>query len=202
MERSVADNEERIKSKQGDLDLFASFMTEEMRLEMSRLYNEQITFRKEIEQLRQEREFLVDLLKKKEAIPQLTFASENLSIEGEAPKKLELETQTEEPEERPISFSASLYSIDQIQTLGFSKEKMMDEMRKYDNRTFSKGIEIVKHARNYDSIVKYIVNACGTKIDSMEKEIEILKNEIKRAQSKRRNSIADSVRSLTAAKTQ
>ena len=166
-----------------DADTFASFMSGEMQIEMKRLTDEQKILRKEIQQLRQERDFLFELLNKREEHPPLSFACETLTIEDDAP---------------PITES----SARDHNATSFSKGRMLDEMQKYQNSTFRQASEVIRHAQNGDSIVKYLINFCGTKMDSMEQEIQQLRDETARMASWRRTSIVESIRSLNAARTE
>lgn len=183
-------------SKQRDIDLFASFMSDEMRMEVRRLRSEQTLFKKEIEQLRQERDMLFDILQNSEAsqaIPQpptLTFSSPPaVSIAAKQTTVAVSATQTP--------------AIEEPQGTVFSKDLMLEEIRKYEeNRTFRKAADVIARAKSGDAIVKYFTNACGTAMTSMEREIDLLKEELLRAQNRRRRAMADSIRSLTVAKTE
>ena len=193
-----------------DADTFASFMSDEMQIEMKRLTDEQKILRKEIQQLRQERDFLFELLNKKEEHPPLSFASETLTIENEPPSlSFASETLTIEEEHPPLSFACETLTIEEEHPVtescardhnatSFSKARMIDEMQKYQNSTFRQAREVIKHAQNGDSIMKYLINFCGTKMDSMEQEIQQLRDETARMASWRRTSLVQSIRSLNA----
>lgn len=197
MEKDIDSIEPDPVEKQRDLDLFASFISDEMRMEVARLRHEQELFKKEIEQLREERDMLFGLLQNtqsqqsetKAATPIFSFSSQNpISIEG-SQRTVDSATQTVEHEEHRGTL--------------FSKELMLKEMSKYQsNKTFHRASSIINHAKSGDAIVKYFTNACGSAITSMEREIALLREELMRAHNRRRMAMADSIRSLTAAKTE
>lgn len=203
MERDIDSIDLDPISKQKDIDLFASFMSDEMRMEVRRLRNEQTLFQKEIEQLRQERDMLFDILQKSQTteqqmnpeLPTLTFSS---------PSAFSIAAQDVEPPVVAVAAAATQTpAIQEPQGTVFSKDLMLEEIRKYeDNKTFRKASDIISRAKSGDAIVKYFTNACGSAMTAMEREIDLLKEELLRAQNRRRRALADSVRSLTAAKTE
>ena len=174
--------EETDVAAEQDEDIVASFVSVEIQNEIRRLQDEQKILRREIDQLREERDFLFDLLHKKEEPPILSFSREALTIGDDPPSNSEA-----------TAIDSKSASARQNGTL-FSKVKLMDEMRKYQNKTFKQAAEVIKHAQNGDSIIKYLVNFCGTKMDSMEQEMQLLQDES--AKSSRRATIVNSPRSI------
>lgn len=192
------------------LELFTEIMTEELKNEMNQLLAEQKNYKLEIEQLKKERNFLFKLLKKEKKeektakqpfppTPQLSFfRKEEVSI----PPNHQF-NKSNKSIQFPSSPQSETHNYEKDSTFTFQKKFFLSEIKKYSELPlFERSHEIIEKSQNGDSMISYFVNAVGNAITLYEHEIQMLREDIRRAHVKRREAVIDSIESLTDAKTE
>lgn len=225
MERDI-DAIPKQKYSAHNLDDFSAYMSQEYRAEMERLITENNNYKNEIMQLRKERDLYAQLLKKTtnikvQSIPipqetknvveiptqtesqQYVFVSTQKTLDlhnitqKKSPKVINIDISTQKSEKVIKHAEASTQST---HIFTFSKARMLKEMRIQNIDLFNSLASMIQKATSGDSILKYFVGSTANQINAMSKEIDLLKDEIQRIQSKKRHYYIESLQNITAEK--
>ncbi|OHS97295.1 hypothetical protein TRFO_09587 [Tritrichomonas foetus] len=197
-------------------DMFSSIMTQELQNEIDHMIAEQKNYQNEILQLKKERDFLFQLLDKRQKeeckkMKKIKSKKEN-QIQSRKNKNFSFFNQVQisiqpKPNQNNIELDKNL--ICQITSkkekkgrFTFSKDSMIQEIRKYQNPIFIRAASILERSKNGDSMVTFLVNTTGNALDSLDEEISSLKDEITKLKRKKRKIMFGSIETLTKAQTE